>query len=933
MFIGGQFSGFSTGSFFAHPDSEGNLTGGIEVRTLVLIGLIVVTMLVAYFLISAISNGDPYLYSIISLLFAIGMIMNYRLDKDQAYKHALLYAGGLFCFFLAYYIYGKISIWRNIPWVYFIVALGLFAATLIFGKTIYGSKNWIVIAGVSFQPAELIRISFVMLMAVFFKYEYDGKDRLAYPVGVTGNEIKDADNGTLLSNVFRNATKRELLLIVLVYIHIGFLILQRDWGFATIFFATFMLLYYTMGTKRSFMIINMVIAVVMACAGYAFLDHIKVRVDIWRDPFIDAYHRGYQILQSLYAIAWGGFTGTGIGMGNPELIPQVQHDFIFAAICEEMGTFGGIAVILLYFILVYRCIKVSLTVIDPFNKAVTLGIASLFAVQTFMMIGGVIKFIPMTGVTLPFISSGGSSMVTSFIALGIVQAVSSSTESMNHEGFMRRGGREIIAQYNKRTIRLLILYCVLFFSLVGYLTFYTGFTSKKPAYQAGGIRQQKVEDKILRGKIYDRNGKELAYSKMENGKQQRVYPYKELYAQLIGYSSGIYGRNRIEQRYNSYLASNYSFSGLVGIKDALMGEQKKGADLQLTVDHELQAKAASLMKGRNGAVVALDPRTGEVLAMVSNPTFDPNPEVFDKNWTTLVESDDSPLVGRATMGLYSPGSTFKTVIAAAAIEQGVSTDEKFLDEGATTINGRVFSNSGGKSYGEIDINEAFAVSSNVVFSELGVELGESVLRDISKRFGINGGAVPFDTEFTASRFNYDGKMALEDMASVGIGQGKLQITPLQMAMVAATVANNGVMLNPYIVKRAEVQVVNKEALAQLPPGTPSTIYLYQGKTDVLRTVVSSNVAAKVKEMMIDCVKTGTGKVAAIKNITVAAKTGTAQNELSEKQKNKEHAWFIAFAPAEKPEIAIAVLLEYNGESGGGACGPIAKDLIAQWLKK
>ncbi|MDD2498436.1 MAG: FtsW/RodA/SpoVE family cell cycle protein, partial [Desulfitobacteriaceae bacterium] len=169
---------------------------------------------------------------------------------------------------------------------------------------------------------------------------------------------------------------------------------------------------------------NMGMVLLGGLAGFAFVHHVQVRFMAWMNPWADVAGKGYQITQSLFAIGAGGFFGTGIGLGQPEYIPEVTTDFIFSAICEEVGVFGGVAVVLLYFILVYRGIKITLNIKDCFHKAVALGISVMLGFQSFIIIGGVIKLIPLTGITLPFISYGGSSLTTSFIALGILQATS-----------------------------------------------------------------------------------------------------------------------------------------------------------------------------------------------------------------------------------------------------------------------------------------------------------------------------------------------------------------------------------------------------------------------------------------------------------------------------------------------------------------------------
>ena len=190
---------------------------------------------------------------------------------------------------------------------------------------------------------------------------------------------------------------------------------------------------YVYEKEKWFLWANILAAAVVGFLGYIFLYHIKVRVGVWLDPWEDVANKGYQIAQSLFAIASGGYFGRGIGNGSPNYIPEVHTDFIFSAICEELGVFGGAAIIILYFLFAYRCFKITLNTQNSYNKAVGLGLTLMFSVQTFIIIGGVIKFIPLTGITLPFVSYGGTSIVVSFASLGIMQAISALEE--------RKGGR------------------------------------------------------------------------------------------------------------------------------------------------------------------------------------------------------------------------------------------------------------------------------------------------------------------------------------------------------------------------------------------------------------------------------------------------------------------------------------------------------------
>ena len=193
-------------------------------------------------------------------------------------------------------------------------------------------------------------------------------------------------------------------------------------------FMIYMFLMYVYESKRRLLGFNILMVIVVGVLGYLTMNHIRVRVNVWLDPWADPSNTGYQITQGLYGIASGGYFGTGLGNGSLQNIPEIQNDFIFSAICVEMGVFGGAAVILLFFLLSYRCFKITINTTNAFNKVVGLGISVMFSLQTFIIIGGVINLIPLTGITVPFVSSGGSSVVASFAALGIMQAISAVEE-------------------------------------------------------------------------------------------------------------------------------------------------------------------------------------------------------------------------------------------------------------------------------------------------------------------------------------------------------------------------------------------------------------------------------------------------------------------------------------------------------------------------
>ena len=308
-------------------------------------------------------------------------------------------------FYAAYILYRYINIWRFLKWFYFGLSVFLYILTQVIGITINGAKNWIMIGSLSFQPSEIIKILFILFIAA----------------RLTGNNKK-------LFNLPENYTTA-----LFSFVFMFFLILQREWGLTLLYFLTYFTLTYIYDDDKIFLLANALVTAAVGAIGSLTMHHIAIRIKTWRNPWEDISNTGYQITQSLFAIASGGFFGRGIGMGNPDFIPQANSDFIFSAICEEMGIFGGAAVILLYFIFVYRGIKIALLLPEGFDKCVALGISIMFAFQTFIIIGGVIKLIPLTGITMPFVSSGGSSLVTSFISLGILQAVSAGRRQANDQ--------------------------------------------------------------------------------------------------------------------------------------------------------------------------------------------------------------------------------------------------------------------------------------------------------------------------------------------------------------------------------------------------------------------------------------------------------------------------------------------------------------------
>lgn len=458
---------------------------------------------------------------------------------------------------------------------------------------------------------------------------------------------------------------------------------------------------------------------------------------------------------------------------------------------------------------------------------------------------------------------------------------------------------------NKRIITIMASVCSLFLIMVVYLTYFTLFKADEIQISTYNPRIWEKEERILRGKIYDRNGTVLAESEQTENGQRRIYPYGSLYTHTIGYNSRSYGKSNIELKYNDYLLKTESVFDVLKRKSTDEQEFYKGADMQITLDHGMTKLAKEQLADANGSVVVLNPVTGAVYCMYSNPSFDPNSSSLAKNWSEINKRDDSPFLARATRGLYAPGSTFKTVTAAAGIENGLG-DFSVEDKGQVVIGGYKVKNAGTRAYGTTDMKRAISVSSNVFFATLATEVKNDALKKMADAFKLHE-KIPFDIDTDAVELDYS-DMDKAELAATGIGQGKLQVTPLHMALVASAIANRGIMMKPYMVEKIGFENGKKE---------------YSAKAEVLSRVMESGTARSINEYMQECVQAGTGTRARVNGISVAGKTGTAENE----KEGKTHAWFICFAPADNPQVAMCVMKEYSGGGGGDSCAPIAAKLI------
>jgi cell division protein FtsW (lipid II flippase)/cell division protein FtsI/penicillin-binding protein 2 len=831
---------------------------------------------------------DPLLLPLVGLLSGLGLLLVRRLAPPFLPRQLAWLALGTTLLILATLLPPGLRWLRRYRYTWLSAGLILLSLTLVFGVNPAGTgaRLWLGAAGFYFQPSELLKLLLLIFLASYLEERRALLTLTATRLGPWHLPPLAYLGPLLLMWGFS--------LVILVW--------QRDLGTALLFFGICLAMLYIATRQSIYVWSGLLLFAGGSLAGYRLFDHVRLRVDAWLNPWPEAAGRAFQIVQALLAFASGGVLGQGLGLGAPTLIPAVHTDFVFPAIGEELGLPGTLAVTTCFALLTMRGFRVALRAANDFERLLAAGISTALGLQALVIMGGTARLIPLTGVTLPFVSYGGSSLITSFVMVGLLLHISSKypeqlrlAESAENLLTLPRWNVETLKRFpasrSSAGIRRAATTLLLGFAAVAVILAYWQ-VARAPALvqRADNPRLVQAELRLHRGRILDRHGAELAVSRpLADGTMQRVYPDPAA-APVTGYYSLRYGTAGIEETYDPLLRGATGLDAWESWKRELLHRPQEGSDVQLTVDLAIQEVAYGALRGRSGAAVVMDPRNGEVLALASNPTYDPN--TLDSNWEILAKAPEAPFLNRATQGLYPPGSLFHTVLLAAALETNlispgtVFTDTACARQPAT----------GRPPLAPLSLNEIYAYGCEAAFTAISAQVEGEQVTALGRRLGL-GEAPPLEIRAEAGRLAEKARLPGAAPPGSSLDRWEVSLSPLQMALVVAAIANDGVRPTPALTLGRQV-------------------------ADGQRAL-SSTTARQIRQAM----QLATGQ-AEPGGIPIA---GTMAVVPRQRPGSAPLNWFLAFAPLDSPRVVVVVIVE-NGTDDGYPAALAARRLLDAALR-
>jgi cell division protein FtsW (lipid II flippase) len=580
-------------------------------------------------------DADPYLFPIAALLSGWGLLAIWRLSEGFGLRQTAWLIVCTVVLLAGLKFPKNLDVLRRYKYIFLTGGLLLTALTLILGSNPGGTgpRLWLGCCGIYLQPSEPLKLLLIVYLAAYFAN-------------------RNPTHARLMPLLYPTLFLTGLALAILFF--------QRDLGTASIFIFLYAAIVYMASGKRILLLVSLATLVSTALAGYFLVDIIQIRIDAWLDPWADPSGRSYQIIQSILAVANGGLDGRGLGMGAPGLVPVAHSDFIFTSIGEEFGLLGSVALFSLLALLVVRGFIIAVRAGSNFRRLLAAGIATYFGAQSILIIGGNLRLLPLTGVTLPFVSYGGSSLLTSFLALLIMIQISNDLDE-------EPAALPQPAPYLQTASLLCLGIAACAFSY----GWWAVWRADDLLTRTDNPRRSIAERFVPRGSLFDRRNQAITSIQGNIGSYRRQYNVPEL-SSVIGYTHPVYGQAGLEQTLDPYLR------GLQGIptlqiwwEHVLYGQPPPGLNVRLSLDLTIQNVADNLMKEKRGAVILMNAETGEILVISSHPTYDAN--LLDE---TIFSAPNAPLLNRATQGLYPPGDIVTPFLQVQYGQTNVSPEER-----------------------------------------------------------------------------------------------------------------------------------------------------------------------------------------------------------------------------------------------------------------
>jgi cell division protein FtsW (lipid II flippase)/cell division protein FtsI/penicillin-binding protein 2 len=710
---------------------------------------------------SRLGRHDRLLLATTAMLTGWGLMMQARLAPARLTRQVVWLILGCGAMCAVALTRGLLRALRRYRYSLLIAGLALLGTTLVFGVNPagYGQRLWLGAFGLYLQPSEPLKLLLVVYLAAYLSSKRDlsepAKGRRSLWLAVLGPM----------------AAMVGLALVLLGW--------QQDLGAALLYYLIFVMMLYLAWGNTWLVLVSLLLFVPVGIAGTILSDRVALRVSIWLAPWDPAQaDRAFQILQSLFAFGAGGLFGQGLGQGAPGLIPAVHTDFVYAALVEEFGLVGAIGFVGLVACYAYRGIRLAQKSKSTFEALLAGGVAALVVLQTWVIAGGNARLIPITGVTLPFLSHGGSSLVTMLMATGLLLNVSAPhpvTINLSLSPDANRPLRETAARLSQGLLVLLLALSV----ITGILAIQR--SAVLQTYPTNP-RFRLAEERVRRGRILDRDQAVLAdISTDELGYVTRTYPVPEA-APVVGYATFEYGADGVEAACDARLRGTYDDTPWESVRDRLLHTDPVGQGVRLTVDAALQALAQGKLEGLTGAVVIIDARTGEILALASSPIYDPA-NVVDE-WVTLSAAENSPFLNRATQALAQPGTSLQPLILAAAWAADDSLTPAEPIESPVALNGMTIACTTPPE--QRNWQSVLAAGCPYPFVAAAGDLGNAAFTDALARFGLL--EAPSLTVPTIAGDLPTGQL---EVGADAIGQGALLVTPLQMVRAFAVLGNEG----------------------------------------------------------------------------------------------------------------------------------------------